>query len=64
MSDIKVGDIVYLKSGGPAMTINGKSKTGTEWSCAWFVDNNIKSADFRSDALTKDNPSPSKKPAA
>lgn len=64
MSDIKAGDVVYLKSGGPAMTINGKSKMGTEWSCAWFVDNNIKSADFRPDALTKENPTPRAKPVA
>ena len=25
MSGLKVGDVVYLKSSGPAMTINGKA---------------------------------------
>lgn len=38
MSELKVGDVVYLKSGGPAMTINGKAGMGSEWSCVWFVD--------------------------
>lgn len=64
MSDLKVGDVVYLKSGGPAMTINGKAGMGAEWSCAWFVDKENKSADFKSEALTKENPKPKAKPKA
>lgn len=62
MSDLKVGDVVYLKSGGPAMTINSKAKMGTEWTCAWFIDSEIKKADFRPEALTTENPYPNQKP--
>lgn len=64
MSDLKIGDVVYLKSGGPAMTINAKASFGKEWSCTWFIENEHNKADFAPEALTKDNPSPSKKPAA
>ena len=64
MSDLKVGDVVYLKSGGPAMTINGKSGMGAEWSCAWFINNDNKSAAFKPEALTKENPTPRAKPVA
>lgn len=64
MSDLKVGDVVYLKSGGPAMTINGKAGMGAEWSCAWFVDSENKKADFKPEALTTENPNQSKKPSA
>ncbi|WP_333666239.1 MULTISPECIES: YodC family protein [Acinetobacter] len=64
MSDLKVGDVVYLKSGGPAMTINGKASMGAEWACAWFLDGMNKTADFKPEALTKENPSPRNKPKA
>lgn len=62
MSDLKVGDVVYLKSGGPAMTINGKASMGAEWSCAWFVDSENKEATFKPESLTKENPKQRKKP--
>ncbi len=64
MSDLKVGDVVYLKSGGPAMTINGQANYGTEWTCAWFTENAYSRADFASEALTTENPSPRAKPLA
>ncbi|MDR6542989.1 uncharacterized protein YodC (DUF2158 family) [Acinetobacter bereziniae] len=38
MNQFKEGDVIYLKFGGPAMTINGKANMGAEWACAWFVD--------------------------
>lgn len=64
MSDLKTGDVVYLKSGGPAMTVNGKAGMGSELVCVWFVNSENKTATFQPEALTKENPSPSKKPAA
>ena len=36
---MKDGDIVQLKSGGPAMTISGKG-LGDTWHCIWFTANN------------------------
>lgn len=66
MSDLKTGDVVYLKSGGPAMTVNAitPSMIAKAVVCVWFVGNENKSATYSPDALTKENPSPSKKPAA
>lgn len=66
MSDFKVGDVVYLKSGGPAMTVNAiaPSMIAKALACVWFVGNENKSATYSPDALTKENPNPSKKPAA
>lgn len=34
MSDFKLGDIVQLKSGGPAMTVSGHR--GRSLVCEWF----------------------------
>lgn len=40
MNDLKVGDVVQLKSGGPLMTIEGIGKYGyveeTQAKCKWF----------------------------
>jgi uncharacterized protein YodC (DUF2158 family) len=56
MSDEKLeaGDVVYVKSGGPAMTlawINDK-----ESYCQWFDGNENKGAKFSPKALTKTPP--------
>ena len=40
MSDLKVGDVVRLKSGDPAMTIYSIIDNGCY--CTWFDDNNHK----------------------
>lgn len=64
MSDLKVGDVVYLKSGGPAMTINSKANYGKEWLCTWFVGDEYNKAGFSPEALTTENPNPSKRPLA
>lgn len=51
----KVGDVVRLKSGGPAMTVTGTSDTG--WViCHWFVDEKSKaeSGSFPPEALVLD----------
>jgi uncharacterized protein YodC (DUF2158 family) len=36
MDKFKVGDIVRLKSGGPAMTVQGEATNG-DVSCVWFA---------------------------
>lgn len=66
MSDLKVGDVVYLKSGGPAMTVNAVAPVMGKKAlvCVWFVVNENKSATFLPEALTIENPNPSKKPVA
>ncbi len=56
MADLKVGDVVVLKSGGPKMTIMGIGKymkfdPGAE--CHWFVDNEVKDELFHLDELQK-----------
>jgi len=41
MNEIKAGDVVKLKSGGPAMTVTSVGDHYGELSayCSWFVDN-------------------------
>jgi uncharacterized protein YodC (DUF2158 family) len=51
---IEQGDIVWLKSGGPAMTVNGYS--GDHNSCSWFINNIAHSELFIDAALTKTEP--------
>ena len=51
MYNIKKGDIVWLKSGGPKMTI----KTTTEdeiCTCIWFKHGELQYCDLESDTLT------------
>jgi uncharacterized protein YodC (DUF2158 family) len=40
MEDLKPGDVVRLKSGGPPMTVCYRQKTSNEWWCEWFVATN------------------------
>jgi uncharacterized protein YodC (DUF2158 family) len=62
--DIKKGDMVRLKSGGPTMMVD--SVGSTEWTpdvrvwCEWFDDkNNAQSKDFAITSVEKVPPSPS-----
>lgn len=42
MEQLKKGDLVVLKSGGPDMTVKHKMSDGT-WQCSWFDSgNNLK----------------------
>jgi uncharacterized protein YodC (DUF2158 family) len=50
--EIKTGDVVKLKSGGPKMTADMHSTTGI-WSCKWFVGEDLHYGDFESEALEK-----------
>lgn len=64
MSDLKVGDVVYLKSGGPAMTVNKVLSERDNAECTWFQDNELKDHIFNQGSLTKENPKPRQKPMA
>lgn len=56
MSEFKEGDVVYLKSGGPAMTITGVSDNQNS-NCEWFDKHHtFQSRTFINLALTKNNP--------
>lgn len=44
-----VGNIVCLKSGGPAMTVD--KVNNSKVSCVWFKDDHLKTAIFRKDTL-------------
>lgn len=57
MNEFKEGDVVYLKSGGPAMTITEISDGDSVW-CTWFCKNNeLKGQSFIKSSLTTSNPS-------
>ena len=53
---IEQGDIVWLRSGGPAMTINGRSSGGSSLNCSWFDKGELKNGFFLTSALTKTKP--------
>lgn len=50
------GDVVHLKSGGPAMTVKELKADGSHVVCDWFgTTEELKTAVFRLDALTVTN---------
>ncbi|HMT34341.1 MAG TPA: DUF2158 domain-containing protein [Chitinophagaceae bacterium] len=51
---ITSGMVVWLKSGGPAMT--AKIETNYCWVCTWFVENEAKEHAFRAGQLTNQEP--------
>lgn len=58
MSEFKEGDVVYLKSGGPAMTVTELSDDDQHSNCEWFDKHyTFQSRTFINLALTKHNPS-------
>lgn len=44
MSDLKAGDVVVLKSGGPHLTISAMN--GQNVRCQWFDGKELKQGDF------------------
>lgn len=50
-----IGDVVYLKSGGPAMTVSG-NPDGPKVSVRWMVGGGVSEDSFASAMLTADNP--------
>ena len=53
--EIKHGAIVWLKSGGPKMTVNGISAP-QKWACSWFLNNKLEHGVFHESALTTTDP--------
>lgn len=50
----KIGDIVKLKSGGPAMTvqaINESENSGIYFQCQWFAGKKLEVGSFRGESL-------------
>lgn len=56
MADLKIGDVVTLKSGGPSMTIEniGVYMYETKALCTWFDGNKKISDTFKLEALALD----------
>lgn len=55
MSNLKTGDTVWLKSGGPQMTIHDIDNDN--YSCRWFDEKNkLQRGTFKANDLTKENP--------
>ena len=55
----EVGDVVWLKSGGPAMTV--ATDAGTFVTCMWFdSEGHVHSERFPASLITEAPPSPSK----
>ena len=52
MDDLKVGDVVRLKSGGPKMTVEDIREGGDIY-CCWFDDNAKKGDIFKREILKK-----------
>jgi len=48
--ELKIGDLVKLKSGGPAMTVNNIEENGQIY-CRWFVGGETRADYFSPDAL-------------
>lgn len=57
MANLKIGDVVILKSGGPAMTIVGESHLIDDgFEVKWFnVDEELQDGEFPEDALEKED---------
>jgi uncharacterized protein YodC (DUF2158 family) len=53
--EFKAGDTVKLKSGGPVMTVAGKSTIG-QIICQWFDKDELKNGRFNAESLEAANP--------
>lgn len=55
MADLKDGDVVVLKSGGPNMTVEGYpyGDDSSTVSCSWFVGDEERNGEFNEKALKK-----------
>lgn len=51
------GSIVWLKTGGPAMTVKRLlANDKNEYLCSWFIGNEVKEYIFSVEQLTTENP--------
>lgn len=46
MSELKSGDVVRLKSGGPAMTVSNLLTVLDKVQCVWFIGSNLQNETF------------------
>ncbi|RIV42279.1 YodC family protein [Flagellimonas pelagia] len=53
MSELKLGDVVFLKSGGPEMTIYKVSERNNQVGCKWFDGKELKYGAFIKEELQK-----------
>lgn len=54
MTEINIGDVVQLKSGGPSMTVDSVNDDSCK--CSWFLSNNdFMSSIFNLTSLVKNN---------
>ncbi|MDO7187303.1 DUF2158 domain-containing protein [Acinetobacter baumannii] len=58
MSKFNIGDVVYLKSGSPAMTVNRIFEERGTVECVWFVENEQKQFIFNADTLIPKDSNP------
>ena len=63
MMAFKIGDVVKLKSGGPAMTVMKVDDFGTRTviKCTWFAESKIERGDFPPEVLLSAPPITKKK---
>lgn len=58
----KLGDSVYLKSGGPEMSVYEIHKYGGDftgdYTCQWFAGKKLEKGRFAEESLTSTNPKP------
>jgi uncharacterized protein YodC (DUF2158 family) len=57
MANLKIGDVVWLKSGSPSMTVRYIDKDDII-TCDWFDGNKNDQSRYHSDQLIDKNPSP------
>lgn len=51
---MEIGTVVWLKSGGPAMTVSSSSDKKAY--CYWFLNGEVRKCEFLVDALTTEQP--------
>ncbi|MEN4889195.1 YodC family protein [Erwinia billingiae] len=58
----KIGDIVFLVTGGPSMSVSDVNEWRDEFSgtyrCQWFAGKKLDSGAFPEESLTQTNPKP------
>lgn len=61
MIELKEGDVIYLRSGGPAMTIIGVNENQS-YTCIWFDRHHtLQTRSFTNTVVVKENPAPRSK---
>ena len=62
MENLKVGDTVRLKSGGPLMTLGQRVAALGGWRCHWFQGTELKDGVFQLEQLEKADPTKPSEP--